>query len=156
MKNEAIDTTTGEIIDTEWGGTEHTKEFMMGDLLNACMKRFKSASVVWTQMSEDEQTRFLGYVHDDLTAAVKKAVDIIASNGRVTFRAEVESVQFKGPTDVKSVLKLVNSPQSHSLADAAGAYVTVVIEQLDDLLSIPDSALFGEPDNKPLFDAKHD
>jgi hypothetical protein len=61
-------------------------------------------------------------------------------------------VQFKGASDIKAVLKLMGGPESHALADSAGGFVTVVIENVSDLLQIPKGALAGEPDSKPLFD----
>lgn len=142
--------------DPEYGTDAHAEMFMLGNLLDACTKHFKPLAVPWSDLDEREQTRLLERLHEDLQETVKKAVKIIAANGRVTFRAEVEAVQFKGPSDVNATLKMVNTAASHSLADVAGGFVTVVIEQIDDLLAIPESALKGEPDQKPLFDASVD
>lgn len=135
------------------GTEEHAEILMMGDLMVAAKRRFTELAVPWSKLEETEQARLLENLHDDLKQAVRKAVRVIAANARVTFRAEVESVQFKGMTDVKATLKLVNSVETHALADTAGGFVTVVIEDLDKLLAVPEEELRGSPDNKPLFDA---
>lgn len=145
------DTTTYE--HPEYGTEGHAELFMMGSLLESAKKRFTTLVEPWSKLRESEQAPVLRGLHDDVKDVVRDAVKIIAANARVTFRAQVEKVEFKGMDDVKASLKLVNTPESHALADSAGGYVTVVIEQLDDLLEVPESALQGEPDNKPLFDA---
>lgn len=136
----------------EWGTTAHAQVFMLGRMIDAAKKRFTHLAEPWSKLSEREQERVLEGLAGDMRDVAKDAVKIIAANGRMTFRAEVESVQFKGPTDVKASLKLVNTPETHALADAAGGFVTIVIESLDEMLAIPEGATAGEPDNRPLFD----
>jgi hypothetical protein len=126
---------------------------MLGKMMESARKRFTTLAVPYSQLNEREQTNLLRELSFDMKDVIRGAVKIIAANARVTFRAEVESVQFKGPTDVKATLKLVNSEHTHSLADSAGGFVTIVIEDLDELLAVPEEALKGEPDNRPLFDA---
>lgn len=150
---EAADPDTTAYEHPEYGTEGHAELFMMGRLLEAARKRFTTLAEPWSKLRESEQASVLRGLHDDVKDVVRDAVKIIAANARVTFRAQVEKVEFKGMDDVKASLKLVNTPESHALADSAGGYVTVVIEQLDDLLEVPESALQGEPDNKPLFDA---
>jgi hypothetical protein len=137
------------VTDTE----AHARAFMLGKMMESARKRFTTLAVPYSQLSEREQTNLLRELSFDMKDVIRGAVKIISANARVTFRAEVESVQFKGQTDVKATLKLVNSEHTHSLADSAGGFVTIVIEDLDELLSVPEEALKGEPDNRPLFDA---
>lgn len=132
---------------------QHAAMFLIGNLMEACKRRFIGLAAPWSQLSEDEQSRTLRYLSEDVRVAVGHAIRAIASNERVTFRAEVESVQFKGASDVKAALKLVNTPESHALADRAGGFVTIVIEDTAELLDIPEAALKGEADQRPLFDA---
>lgn len=136
------------VSDTE----AHARAFMLGKMMESARKRFTTLAVPYSQLNEREQTNLLRELSFDMKDVILDAVKIIAANARVTFRAEVESVQFKGPTDVKATLKLVNSEHTHSLADSAGGFVTIVIEELDELLAVPEEALKGEPDNRPLFD----
>jgi acyl-CoA thioesterase FadM len=149
------DPDAGEEVDADpEAGTEaHARAFMLGKMMESARKRFTTLAVPYSQLSEREQTNLLRELSFDMKDVIRGAVKIISANARVTFRAEVESVQFKGPTDVKATLKLVNSEHTHSLADSAGGFVTIVIEDLDELLSVPEEALKGEPDNRPLFDA---
>ncbi len=125
---------------------------MMGNLMKVCKRRFTELAVPWIKLDEQEQERVLKNLHNDLSDEVKTVVAIIAANARVTFRAEVASVQFKGPSDVVAQLKLVNTPQTHALADAAGGFVTVVIEDINELLAVPDAELEGDSNNGALFD----
>jgi predicted Fe-S protein YdhL (DUF1289 family) len=157
-KDNAVNQETGEIEPDPvgWGTEEHAAAFMMGDLIKACKRRFTELAVPWSKLEQSEQERVLQNLHDDLCGAVKTAAKIIAANARITFRAEVESVQFKGPSDVKAQLKLVNTPETHALADTAGGFVTIVIEDLDELLSVPEDELAGEPDDRALFDKSTD
>lgn len=138
------------------GTEDHAALLMMGDLLAASKRRFTELAVPWGQLDENEQTRLLENLHEDLKQAVRKAVKVIAANARITFRAEVEAVQFKGLADVKATLKLVNSAETHALADTAGGFVTVVIEDLDPLLAVAEEYLRGEPNNRALFDQSTD
>lgn len=135
------------------GSPEHAEVFMLGRMIEAAKKRFTHLAEPWSKLSQREQERTLEMLHADMKDIARDAVKIIAANARITFRAEVESVQFKGPTDVKAVMKLVNSQETHALADVAGGFITIVIESMDELLAIPDAALQGDPDNRPLFDA---
>lgn len=131
---------------------QHAAMFLIGNLMEACKRRFIGLAAPWSQLSENEQSRTLRYLSEDVRVAVGHAIRAIASNERVTFLAEVESVQFKGASDVKAALKLVNTPESHALADRAGGFVTIVIEDTAELLDIPEAALKGEADQRPLFD----
>jgi acyl-CoA reductase-like NAD-dependent aldehyde dehydrogenase len=134
--------------------TEAAKVFIVGELIEAAKRHFVQLAAPWSKLSQAEQERTLSRLADDVRAAVGKAVQAIASNERLTFRAEVESVQFNGASDIKAVLKLMGGPESHALADSAGGFVTVVIEDVQELLAIPDGATDGDPDNKVLFDER--
>lgn len=130
-------------------GKAYAQEFLLGALINAATKHLKTLSVPWIEMKELEQKRTLSKVHDDCRIAVRDAIDIIASNARLTFVAAVDQVVFKD--GVKAVLTLAKTPEAHSLADAEGSYVTIVIEERSKLLDAGDS-LEAMPDQKPLFD----
>jgi hypothetical protein len=124
-------------------------DFLLGHLIKACTKHLKTLSKPWIELKENEQARVLGAVGHDCREAVRDAIDIIASNARLTFTAAVEQVVFKD--GVKAVLTLTKGPHAHSLADAEGSYVTIVIEDRSKLLDEGDS-MEPDPDQKPLFD----
>lgn len=144
--------TVTEYLPTAEDSEADAEQFLVGNLIDAAKKRFLTLAVPWHKLSEREQERTLSYLADDVRAAVEKAIVAIAAHQRVTFRAEVKGVNFKSATEVVATLNMMNTQQSHALADVAGGFVTVVIEDTADLLAIPEGATAGEPDNKPLFD----
>lgn len=129
-------------------GKAYAAEFLLGALIKASTKHLKTLSKPWIDMKEGEQKRVLATVQQDCRKAVQDAVDIIASNGRMTFPAAVDQVVFKD--GVKCVLTLAKGDWAHSLADAEGGYVTIVIEERSKLLQEGD-ALDVEPDQKSLL-----
>ena len=124
-------------------------EFLLGELIKASSKRFKSLDVPYMELRQSEQQSLLRDIEDDIRKAVREAVEIIASDFRVTFRASCESVQFKSD-GVKAQLTLFNSPEAHALADSAGNTIMVVIEDAKRYLDAGD-ACTGEPDQKELI-----
>jgi hypothetical protein len=130
-------------------GKAFAQEFLLGAMIKASTKHLKTLSKPWIDMKEGEQKSVLATVHRDCREAVRDAVDIIASNARLTFQASVDQVVFKD--GVKCVLTLAKSAEAHSLADAEGSYVTIVIEERSKLLA-EGNALDVEPDQKPMFD----
>jgi len=114
---------------------EFAREFLLGSMIKAATKHLKTLAVPWTSLKENEQKRVLDAVHLDCRLAVRDAIDIIAGNERQTFTAAVDQVVFKD--GVKCVLTLSKSPEAHSLADAEGSYVTIVIEDRSKLLRMP-------------------
>lgn len=131
-------------------GKDYAQEFLLGSLIKACTKHLKTLSKPWGEMKEGEQQRVMGAVGNDCRDAVRDAIDIIASNGRLTFPAAVDQVVFKD--GVKVVLSLAKGDWAHSLADAEGGYVTIVIEERSKLLDEGD-ALEVEKDQKSLLEA---
>lgn len=129
-------------------GKAYAAEFLLGALIKATTKHLKTLSKPWIDMKEGEQKRVLATVHQDCRRAVQDAIDIIASNARMTFPAAVDQVVFKD--GVKCVLTLAKGDWAHSLADAEGGFVTIVIEERSKLLQEGD-ALAVEPDQKSLL-----
>lgn len=132
-------------------GKDYAQEFLLGSLIKAATKHMKTLSRPWIDMKEGDQARVLATVAQDCRKAVQDAVDIIASNGRLTFQASVDQVVFKD--GVKAVLSLAKGDWAHSLADAEGGYVTIVIEERSKLLQEGDS-LAVEKDQKSLLDGE--
>jgi hypothetical protein len=129
-------------------GREYAQEFLLGSIIKAATKHIKTLSKTWGEMKENEQRRVLADVQRDCHEATRDAIDIIASNARLTFPAAVDQVVFKD--GVKCVLTLSKSPEAHSLADAEGSYVTIVIESRSKLLDEGDSTQ-TQPDQKSLL-----
>jgi len=102
------------------------REFLMGELMAAAMKQLRAGDKPWLRLPEAQQKKIIEEVKEDVKKAVIAAVELIASDDRTRFRANVESVTFKD--GVKAVLTMSNSEASHELADTAGSLVLVVIE----------------------------
>lgn len=129
-------------------GKAYAAEFLLGAMIKAATKHLKTLSKPWIDLKEGEQKRVLATVQQDCRRAVQDAIDIIASNARMTFPAAVDQVVFKD--GVKCVLTLAKGDWAHSLADAEGGFVTIVIEERSKLLQEGD-ALAVEPDQKSLL-----
>jgi hypothetical protein len=102
------------------------REFMLGSVMAAAMKQLRSLDKPYMRLPEAEQKRVIAEVETDCEAAIRRAVEIIASDDRTRFVAAVEQVVFKD--GVKAVLTMANTEASHELADTAGGSVLVVIE----------------------------
>ncbi len=126
---------------------EIAKTFLLGNLIKASSKQFKALAVPFFELKEREQQKVLSNLESDIRSAIDGAIDLIASNARLTFRAAVDQVVFKD--GVKAVLTMGKTDEAHSLADAEGSYVTVVIEDRSTLLLVGD-ALDVDPDQKKL------
>lgn len=129
----------------------HARMFLIGNLL-ATTKRALSRVPGWDKASEELQASILSDALADTKDAARQAIQAISSNERLSFRAEVDNVTFKGRTDVKAAIKMVANHEAHALADTAGGFVTVVIEDVSELLDIPEGITDGDPDTRPLFD----
>ncbi|HRF12202.1 MAG TPA: hypothetical protein PLR37_08735 [Candidatus Accumulibacter phosphatis] len=124
-------------------------EFLFGELVKVAMKQIRTMSMPFSMLREAEQKAVLDRITDDIREIVKEVIDVIASNARIHFRAEVEQVLFKD--GIKAVLKMARGENAHALADIAGGFVTVVIEDRSSLLDAGDATAV-DPDQKPLFD----
>ena len=113
-------------IEAEKSAQDLAREFMMGELMAAAMKQLRAIDKPWLRLPENEQKRVIEEVKQDVRKAIIAAVEIIASDDRTRFRATVEQVVFKD--GVKAVFTMLNTEDSHELADTAGGSVLVVIE----------------------------
>jgi predicted house-cleaning NTP pyrophosphatase (Maf/HAM1 superfamily) len=146
-----VDQETGEVLTDDQHNEQLAELFMLGDLVKVATRLFKDQQVAFRLMTEAEQSNMLKKVAEDIKPAVKKAVQIIKSHGRIEFRAEVTKVIFKGASDVEGTLKLSNYDGAHALADYAGGFVTIVIDKQDDMMNPGDSTV-GMPDQPDLLD----
>ena len=102
------------------------REFMLGECMAAAMTQLRTLDKPWLRLPEAQQKDIIDKVRDQVSVAIRKAVEIIATDDRTRFVASVESVTFKD--GVKAVLTMSNSIASHELADTAGGRVYIVIE----------------------------
>lgn len=135
---------------TKTESNQFAADFMLGELIKAATMEFRIQSKPWSQMKQFDQEAVLARIKQKAEAAVKEAVEVIASTARLTFRAQVESVTFKD--GVKASLKMAKTEDAHVLADQSGKTVLIVIEDFARFLN-PGDAVKGDPDQKALFDA---
>lgn len=105
---------------------ELAREFMLGEVMAAAMRQLRALDKPWLRLPEQKQKDVIDEVRDSVSVAIRQAVEIIATDDRTRFTAQVESVTFKD--GVKAVLTMANTMASHELADVQGGRVYVVIE----------------------------
>lgn len=102
------------------------RELLLGEVIAAATRQLRALEKPWLRLPESKQREVLHDVQADVEVAIARAVEIIATDDRTRFVAQVESVTFKD--GVKAVLTMPNTQASHELADTAGGRVYVVIE----------------------------
>lgn len=133
---------------TEKTARDIAREFMLGEIIAAATKQLRALDKPWLRLPENQQRNVLREVQDDVEHAIAQAVEIIATDDRTRFVAQVESVTFKD--GVKAVLTMPNTQASHELADTAGGRVYVVIEDPTRYLMPGENMPKAQPDQQPL------
>lgn len=138
----------GNTITIEKTARDLAREFMLGEIMSSAMKQLRALDKPWLRLPEEQQHQVIEEVRVDVQAAIRKAVEIIATDDRTRFVAAVESVTFKD--GVKAVLTMANTPASHELADVQGGRVFVVIEDPARYTQTSGGIPKAEPDQRPL------
>jgi hypothetical protein len=124
------------------------REFLLGEVMASALRQLRALDKPWLRLPETHQKRILAEVRDDVSVAIRRAVEIIATDDRTRFQASVESVTFKD--GVKAVLTMPNTMASHELADTAGGRVYVVIEDPNRYTHAGENMPKAEPDQAAL------
>lgn len=143
---DASTTTTTENI--EKTPRELAREFLLGEVMASAMRQLRALDKPWQRLPEEQQHAVIADVRNDVQRAISKAVEIIATDDRTRFVAQVESVTFKD--GVKAVLTMPNTMASHELADTAGGCVYVVIEDPSRYVMGGNNVPKAEPDQRPI------
>lgn len=123
-------------------------ETMTGDLMQCLIDELKAAPKVWQEMPEHQQQDVIYRAQERVQAAIKEAVQIIASANRPTIVATVESVTVKD--GIKAVVTLPKSDaQRHQLFDAAGMAVLLIVGGASEFYGGSDSVK-PDPDQPAL------
>lgn len=113
------------VISTE-KPVEIATETMHGDIVQLVIDELKAAPDVWQKLSQNAQGLVIDRVQRRGGDAIKQAVYAIAAQGRDTVAADLEQITAKD--GIKAVLTLSkNDPQRHSLLDAVGKPVLLVV-----------------------------
>ena len=133
------------------GGTSHkrAKEFLVGNLISTCVNQLKVLDAPFNTLSEAEQELVIQEITGQVKEATKHTIQIIASDDRTCFRAEVDSVRFRDE-GVRADLKIPNTIESHQLADVAGRSVLIVIEDTEAYIKGEDGHPKASPDQGTL------
>lgn len=124
------------------------REFILGEVMASAMRQLRSLDKPWLRLPEANQKQVIADVRSDVEVAIERAVEIIATDDRTRFVAQVEQVTFKD--GVKAVLTMPNTQASHELADTAGGRVYVVIEDPTRYTVGSTSVPKAEPDQQPI------
>lgn len=119
-------TTAEQTINIQKTPIDLAREFMLGEVMSAALKQLRALDKPWLRLPEELQRNVIDEVRIDVQAAIRKAVEIIATDDRTCFAAAVESVTFKD--GVKAVLTMPNTSASHELADTQGGRIWLVLE----------------------------
>ncbi len=99
---------------------------LTGDIRDWLLERFKQRKKPWQQMTEDEQRIMASEAECAAEELVRKAVRIIAANGRTALTAKLDQIVIKD--GLKAVLTLSRYDEHrHELADAQGTPVQIVV-----------------------------
>lgn len=133
---------------------------LSGDVRDFLVDRIKNLPKVWAEMTQEEQIAIIDAAIMAGNAMVRKAVRLIAEDGRPTITAQCESVTVKD--GIKAVLTLSKSdPLRHALTDSQGQSVLIVVVDSENYIGsrgdLKPDAPPTEPelpidDDGPLFD----
>ena len=99
---------------------------LTGDIRDWLLERFRHRQKPWQQMTEDEQRIMASEAECAAEELVRKAVQIIAANGRTALTATLDQVVIKG--GLKAVLTLSRYDEHrYELIDAQGTPVQIVV-----------------------------
>lgn len=142
--------------------TDDTEEMavgtLKGDIRDWLLDRLKQQQKPWEQMSEAEQADLIAQAEMAAGDMVRRAVRMIAAEGRKVIVAQLEQVTVKD--GIKAVVTLSKHDACrHDLVDAQGKDVLIVVADAGDYMgakgeAVPDADSPGLPleDDKPVFD----
>jgi hypothetical protein len=138
----------GNTITIEKTPIDLAREFMLGEVMASALRQLRALDKPWLRLPEAQQRNVIDEVRVDVQAAIRKAVEIIATDDRTCFTAAVESVTFKD--GVKAVLTMPNTPASHELADTQGGRIWLVLEDPARYTQSNSGLPQAEPDQQTL------
>lgn len=117
------------------------------DLLGALVQEIKLLPDVWVKLSENKQNDVLDRLRTRVDGAVKMAVHLIASQGRVTVVGDLDQITIKD--GAKAVVKIGKSVTAlHDLAEAQGQAVLLVLSGSHETYTSGMDEVTGEADQR--------
>lgn len=121
---------------------------MLADLMACVIQELKVLPKAWDSMSKSEQDEVIERIEKQMREAADQAINIIASCGMAEVSGTVDEVKFKG--GARAVITFASVNQGvHSLADAQGHFVKIIIPETEDLVNDSDKPV-GEADQRAL------
>ncbi|CAN0620477.1 protein of unknown function [Burkholderia multivorans] len=96
------------------------------DLLSALVLELKMLPDIWVKISEKKQDDVIDRLRKRVENAVKMAVHLIASDGRIVVQGDLDQITIKD--GVKAVVKFSSAaPNLHELYEASGKAILLVV-----------------------------
>ena len=127
------------------------------DLLSALIDEIRTLPDVWQKLSQAKQADIIERVSKRVDYNVKRAVHLIASDGRIVVAGDVEQIVIKD--EAKAVVKFSkNAENLHQLFDCESKAVLVVVANssdftggMDEVQADPDQTEFDLHDGDKAF-----
>ncbi len=130
-----------------------TPETVGRDLLQALVQEMKLLPDVWAKLPKFKQDDVIDRLRKSVESNVRRAVHLIASEGRTAVVGELNQITIKG--GVKAIVKFISkAPNLHELYDASGKAVLVVVVNHRDHIGGMDE-IQGEADQR-VMDLGHE
>ena len=108
-----------------------TAETVGKDILSALMQEIRLLPEVWVKLPKARQEDVISRLRDRVSANVRMAVHLIASQGRTVVVGDLEQITIRNGT--KAVIKIGRGDESlHELYDAQGKAVLIVVSDASD------------------------
>ncbi len=106
--------------------TVFSEKILLAELMAITLDELKAAQDIWQRLSQNEQDEVIERLQKRCADAAKQTVNLILSAGFARLTGTLESVAVKD--GIKAVLTFsATDPERHSLTDATGGKVTVVL-----------------------------
>lgn len=107
-------------------GVIMASETIASDLIGMLVGELKLLPDIWPKIGPDEQDEIIGRVRDRVTDNVRRAVSLIASEGRISVVGDLKKVTFGDKVDaVFSLTK--HDPAVRDLCEAQGQACIIVV-----------------------------
>lgn len=106
---------------------EIARKTMTGDLRDALLQLFKDRQKPWAQMTEAEQRSAAAVLESACFNATRRAVGIIAADGRKAISATLKKAVVKDGAIEGTVVLSRHDEQRHALFDAQGSSIIITI-----------------------------
>jgi len=110
------------------------KNTMLADMTKCLIAELKVMPKSWQSMSSEEQDDVIDRMQKQLKVAAQQAINIIASRNMAEVTGMVEVLTFKDGAKATIKFNSINEGV-HSLADAVGHYVKIIIPETEDLIN---------------------